>query len=213
MPPSSRKRTYKRRSRRPTYKSMYRIAKQVAFREKEPKRAIVQPGSTNIGTTWTNICTGIDTIVQGDSSSSRDGNLLYAKGLKLDVLITPNDLLAGSQLRIMLVREYQSAGLTASDFPSGGVHGILSVGSNAKYKVLMDKTFNMPSQGLDLSGLKYSVYDRYLKKYVKLGHRMKYSTNATTVPIQGAISLWVVSANNTNQTTVNPKAMLYFKDL
>lgn len=211
-----RRRSYRRypRSRGVTRSDVYRIAKKVDFRGKEAKRALVSTPTATYGTTWTQIVTGLDTVVQGDSGTSRDGNVIHASSMKLWLRMAQSTATPSNTIRVVVLREMDPGGIVAADLPSDGVFGATPAGKNSKYQVLASRTYNLVTPGLlNSAGPTYVAPEFYKDIFQKLDYRMKYESNSTATPVRGATSVWVVSDNNSDKPTITAKAVMYYRDV
>lgn len=176
----------------------------------ELKSANVTFGSTSPGTTWTEVLSGVDTIVTGDSSSTRDGNRVKAEKLNLRVLLTTNNNASSNPyqgFRIMVVKPSGGIALAAADFPSNGMTGVPNQDQLNKYRVLLDKTYylNEPINAQNAMEV--------LKEFnIKLNHNIEYAGSATADPTKGGIEVWIISDDNTYSGAFVGEARLFFRD-
>lgn len=175
----------------------------------EPKSAAVS-GSTAPGTTWTEVMSSFDTILQGSSATSRDGNQIYATAMEFKALLT-SSIAAGSNAyqgyRIVVVKPSGNYTVVAGDLPSNAMTGVYTRDQLAKYRVLYDRTFYQNKQS-PTTGM-----ETFVHKKIKLNHKMIYAQSSVSSPAKGRIQFFIVSDDNANSGDFAIDATLYFRDV
>lgn len=172
-------------------------------------------------------------IVQGDGSTSRDGNEIITTSMLIRANITADvDKLSASFVRMVVYWDSQANGAINSTAGAEGsnslmlasalVPGHLDFRNQAtidRFTILYDKVFTLNPQvvlttaaGITTQNIPVELF---ISKRFKLGRKIQYDANTGTVTdlVKNNICVTFISDNSTDPPLIDYNMRLYFKDL
>lgn len=187
---------------------MYRSKKlSMVLASIENKRVLHDFTPTTVGTT--SEFTLINSVSQGDTQSSRNGNKIMCNYLtgNFDIKVDPSATVP-TQFRVLFVYDKQTNGAAptyAEIISPTAIYGLRNVNEYYRFKILYDKTFWVDNIGPS------TKHVRFNKKF-KLQTRFDSTTGVVSAISMGSIYMVVVSSDNTNQPTFQGAVRLGFYD-
>jgi len=146
-------------------------------------------------------------IIQGTNNDEREGKSIRLKSFFLRGSARAHSSATASALRVMLVKDLRNNGtvpaITDILQSESFVSPINLADDIGRWRVLMDRTYNMSVQGPTRVSL---------LKYIKLNHHVFYSGSSATSNNGGSIFLVLISNESTNGVNININTRLRYID-
>ncbi len=179
------------------YRKRRNIVKRVRDLEVQTEKKFLDTSSGTLQPTTAGVLTLINGVVQGDTSITRDGDLVTWTSLYFQISLNAYTAGDHSNVRVLIVQDKQTNGLAitmAKLFSLTtailNINSPLNLDNSFRYNVLCDKVFQINDNGKD---------NVHFKKYIKMQMRTRYNaaqagiteitTNSIFVIVFGDVAL------------------------
>ena len=155
--------------------------------------------------TATGYVAALSTILEGADYNNRNGLSIKAASLFLKATIFQNPAANASAVRCLICIDSDNTGtapVVSDILETSSVISPLNHTNGKRFKILTDRTYCVNNNG---------EQERFIKKYIKLRHHIKYS-NTTTGTRSGQLYMLVISDTLTNNPSFNYYTRLRYLD-